>query len=144
MPQPKRVGRGIGSGLGKTSGRGHKGQKARTGRSPRLGFEGGQTPLRLRVPLRGFHNPHTRYYRCVAAVDAVALHAQPLPQLLRQKCMRAAARRKRHLPSLTDRSPALPTRLQAAEPGHAAAVAGRGAAAHGPGALRRQGALQGR
>ena len=61
--QPKRVGRGIGSGLGKTSGRGHKGQKARTGRSPRLGFEGGQTPLRLRTPLRGFHNPHGRTYR---------------------------------------------------------------------------------
>lgn len=134
--QQKRVGRGIGSGLGKTSGRGHKGQKARTGasrpavvapvwgdgapqpasmmpfafqrthscrwnpridetcpvdarvkpvdgchrllmaatacplpplpaagRSPRLGFEGGQTPMRLRVPLRGFHNPHTRFYR---------------------------------------------------------------------------------
>ncbi|PRW50949.1 50S ribosomal L15 isoform B [Chlorella sorokiniana] len=60
---PKRVGRGIGSGLGKTSGRGHKGQKARNGRKPRLGFEGGQTPLRLRVPLRGFHNPHGRWYR---------------------------------------------------------------------------------
>ncbi|KAI7836451.1 hypothetical protein COHA_009668 [Chlorella ohadii] len=59
----KRVGRGIGSGLGKTAGRGHKGQKARNGRKPRLGFEGGQTPLRLRVPLRGFHNPHGRWYR---------------------------------------------------------------------------------
>lgn len=56
--QPKRLGRGIGSGLGKTSGRGHKGQKARTGRGPKLGFEGGQTPLRLRVPKRGFHNPN--------------------------------------------------------------------------------------
>eukprot|EP00884_Botryococcus_braunii_P005661 jgi/Botrbrau1/15096/Bobra.0255s0009.1 len=52
----KRVGRGIGSGLGKTSGRGHKGQKARTGRKPKIGFEGGQTPLRMRVPKRGFHN----------------------------------------------------------------------------------------
>lgn len=61
--QVKRVGRGIGSGLGKTSGRGHKGQKARTGRSPRLGFEGGQTPLRLRTPKRGFHNAHERWYR---------------------------------------------------------------------------------
>ncbi|CAL8471237.1 g10779 [Coccomyxa elongata] len=54
----KRLGRGIGSGLGKTSGRGHKGQGARTGRSPKLGFEGGQTPLRQRAPKRGFHNPH--------------------------------------------------------------------------------------
>ena len=51
----RRVGRGIGSGRGKTCGRGHKGQKAR-GRRPRLGFEGGQTPLRLRLPRRGFHN----------------------------------------------------------------------------------------
>ncbi|CAL5228189.1 g11273 [Coccomyxa viridis] len=54
----KRVGRGIGSGVGKTSGRGHKGQKARTGRNPKLGFEGGQTPLKKRAPKRGFHNPH--------------------------------------------------------------------------------------
>lgn len=56
--QPKRLGRGIGSGLGKTSGRGHKGQKARSGRGPKEGFEGGQTPLRMRVPKRGFHNPN--------------------------------------------------------------------------------------
>lgn len=54
--QKTRLGRGIGSGKGKTAGRGHKGQKARNGRSPRLGFEGGQTPLRLRIPKRGFTN----------------------------------------------------------------------------------------
>ena len=54
----KRVGRGIGSGRGKTSGRGHKGAKARSGGGPRLGFEGGQTPLRLTLPKRGAHNPH--------------------------------------------------------------------------------------
>ncbi len=41
------------------------------GRKPRLGFEGGQTPLRLRVPLRGFHNPHGRWYRCVGAYGHV-------------------------------------------------------------------------
>ncbi|OQR86884.1 50S ribosomal protein L15 [Achlya hypogyna] len=53
----KRLGRGIGSGKGKTCGRGHKGQKARSGRSgPALGFEGGQTPLHQRVPKRGFNN----------------------------------------------------------------------------------------
>ncbi|KAG9404263.1 YmL15 [Aphanomyces cochlioides] len=53
----KRLGRGIGSGKGKTSGRGHKGQKARSGRSgPALGFEGGQTPIYQRVPKRGFNN----------------------------------------------------------------------------------------
>lgn len=52
----KRVGRGIGSGLGKTSGRGHKGQKARSGGGVRPGFEGGQTPLYRRLPKRGFTN----------------------------------------------------------------------------------------
>src|SRR5215510_755310 len=52
----KRVGRGIGSGLGKTSGRGHKGQKSRSGYSGRPGFEGGQMPLQRRLPKRGFTN----------------------------------------------------------------------------------------
>ncbi|QQG35131.1 MAG: 50S ribosomal protein L15 [Deltaproteobacteria bacterium] len=52
----KRVGRGEGSGLGKTSGRGHKGQKARKSGNVRLGFEGGQNPLIRRVPKRGFFN----------------------------------------------------------------------------------------
>ncbi|EGO65333.1 50S ribosomal protein L15 [Acetonema longum] len=51
-----RVGRGLGSGLGKTSGRGHKGQKARSGGGVRPGFEGGQKPLYLRLPKRGFKN----------------------------------------------------------------------------------------
>lgn len=58
----KRVGRGIGSGLGKTSGRGHKGQKARSGGGVRRGFEGGQTPLYRRLPKRGFTNIHTKNY----------------------------------------------------------------------------------
>jgi large subunit ribosomal protein L15 len=52
----KRVGRGIGSGLGKTSGRGHKGQKARSGGGKGPAFEGGQTPLQRRLPKRGFKN----------------------------------------------------------------------------------------
>ena len=52
----KRKGRGIGSGLGKTSGRGHKGQNARSGGGVRPGFEGGQTPLQRRLPKRGFTN----------------------------------------------------------------------------------------
>lgn len=51
-----RVGRGLGSGLGKTSGKGHKGQNARAGGGVRPGFEGGQKPLYLRLPKRGFHN----------------------------------------------------------------------------------------
>ena len=54
---PKRVGRGPGSGIGKTSGKGHKGQKARAGGHVRPGFEGGQMPLIRRVPKRGFTNP---------------------------------------------------------------------------------------
>lgn len=53
---PKRVGRGIGSGLGKTSGKGHKGQNARSGGGVRPGFEGGQLPLFRRLPKRGFTN----------------------------------------------------------------------------------------
>ena len=57
-----RVGRGMGSGLGKTSGRGHKGQKARSGGGVRRGFEGGQTPLYRRLPKRGFTNVHAKTY----------------------------------------------------------------------------------
>ncbi|MFM2322652.1 MAG: ribosomal protein [Pseudomonadota bacterium] len=53
-PPKKRVGRGIGSGLGKTCGRGHKGQRARAGGFHKLGFEGGQTPLQRRLPKFGF------------------------------------------------------------------------------------------
>ena len=54
--QPYRKGRGAGSGNGKTGGRGHKGQKARSGGGVRVGFEGGQMPLARRLPKRGFHN----------------------------------------------------------------------------------------
>jgi large subunit ribosomal protein L15 len=55
-PKAKRVGRGIGSGLGKTCGRGHKGQHARAGGYHRVGFEGGQMPLQRRLPKRGFRS----------------------------------------------------------------------------------------
>ena len=58
----RRVGRGIGSGLGKTSGRGQKGQKSRSGGGVRRGFEGGQTPLYRRLPKRGFTNIHASNY----------------------------------------------------------------------------------
>ena len=74
-PSRMRVGRGIGSGKGKTCGRGVKGQKARTGVAIK-GFEGGQMPLHRRLPKRGFHNPFTIHYnevnlgRIQAAVDA--------------------------------------------------------------------------
>ncbi|MBO5059389.1 MAG: 50S ribosomal protein L15 [Clostridia bacterium] len=58
----KRVGRGIGSGTGKTSGKGHKGQKARSGGGVRPGFEGGQMPLYRRLPKRGFTNIFAKQY----------------------------------------------------------------------------------
>ena len=58
----KRLGRGIGSGLGKTSGKGHKGAKARSGGGKRPGFEGGQMPLVRRLPKRGFHNAFRTEY----------------------------------------------------------------------------------
>ena len=58
----KRLGRGIGSGLGKTSGKGHKGQWARSGGGVRPGFEGGQMPLARRLPKRGFHNKWGKDY----------------------------------------------------------------------------------
>ena len=61
----KRLGRGIGSGLGKTSGKGHKGQWARSGGGVRPGFEGGQMPLARRVPKRGFHNKWGKNYMIV-------------------------------------------------------------------------------
>lgn len=83
----KRVGRGHGSGNGKTAGKGHKGQKARSGFSRTLGFEGGQMPLQRRVPKRGFNNIFATVYTTVnvsalevfengAVVDAEALKAQ--------------------------------------------------------------------
>ena len=58
----KRLGRGIGSGLGKTSGKGHKGQWARSGGGVRIGFEGGQMPLTRRLPKRGFNNHFKKVY----------------------------------------------------------------------------------
>ena len=63
--EPKRVGRGHGSGNGKTAGKGHKGQKARAGRGFRPGFEGGQMPLQRRVPKRGFNNIFAKEYSIV-------------------------------------------------------------------------------
>jgi large subunit ribosomal protein L15 len=60
--KPTRVGRGLGSGLGKTSGKGHKGQNARAGGGVRPGFEGGQMPLYRRLPKRGFYNKFGKEY----------------------------------------------------------------------------------
>jgi len=63
--KPKRVGRGMGSGLGKTAGRGEKGQRSRTGFSQKRGFEGGQMPLHRRLPKRGFTNPFKKRFAVV-------------------------------------------------------------------------------
>ena len=65
----KRVGRGIGSGTGKTSGKGHKGQKARSGGGVRPGFEGGQMPLYRRLPKRGFNNIFAKQYVTINVAD---------------------------------------------------------------------------
>ena len=68
---PKRLGRGVGSQLGKTSGKGHKGAKARSGGGKRPGFEGGQMPLTRRIPKRGFTNIFAKEY---ATVNVSALN----------------------------------------------------------------------
>lgn len=65
----KRVGRGNGSGLGKTAGRGHNGQNSRSGGGVRLGFEGGQTPLFKRLPKKGFTNPFRKEFAVVNLSD---------------------------------------------------------------------------
>ncbi len=65
----KRLGRGVGSGLGKTSGKGHKGQWARSGGGVRIGFEGGQMPLMRRIPKRGFDNNWRKVYSVINLKD---------------------------------------------------------------------------
>jgi large subunit ribosomal protein L15 len=71
----KRVGRGIGSGLGKTCGRGHKGQKSRSGGKPMVGFEGGQMPLQRRLPKFGFTARKGRFSAEVRLNELVAIEA---------------------------------------------------------------------
>jgi large subunit ribosomal protein L15 len=71
----RRVGRGIGSGLGKTAGRGHKGQKSRAGGYHKVGFEGGQMPLQRRLPKRGFKSTTLKYNGEVTLADLEKLGA---------------------------------------------------------------------
>jgi len=79
----KRVGRGPGSGLGKTSGRGHKGHKARTGGNTAHWFEGGQMPLQRRLPKRGFNNPFRKVYEIVNVRDLERLEEETItPEVL--------------------------------------------------------------
>ena len=84
--QRKRVGRGPGSGLGKTSGRGEKGQKSRSGYSRKVGFEGGQMPLHRRVPKRGFTNIFRKEYAEVNLGRLEAFEAGTIvtPEVLRE------------------------------------------------------------
>jgi large subunit ribosomal protein L15 len=71
----RRVGRGIGSGLGKTAGRGHKGQKSRSGGYHKVGFEGGQMPLQRRLPKRGFKSQTLKFNAEITLGDLQALGA---------------------------------------------------------------------
>lgn len=89
---PKRVGRGIGSGLGKTGGRGHKGQKSRSGGSVNPGFEGGQMPIQRRLPKFGFTSRQARFVAEVrlnelaaAGVDVVDLAALKQADIIREE-----------------------------------------------------------
>jgi large subunit ribosomal protein L15 len=77
----RRVGRGIGSGLGKTAGRGHKGQKSRAGGYHKVGFEGGQMPLQRRLPKRGFKSAQLKYNGEVTLADLEKLGADEVDLL---------------------------------------------------------------
>lgn len=81
-----RVGRGIGSKLGRTSGKGNKGQKSRRGYSRRRGFEGGQMPLHRRIPKRGFHNPFGVQY---SIVNLEELNVFPAGETITPELLRA-------------------------------------------------------
>jgi len=77
----RRVGRGIGSGLGKTAGRGHKGQKSRAGGYHKVGFEGGQMPMQRRLPKRGFKSAALKYNGQVSLTDLERLGADEVDLL---------------------------------------------------------------
>lgn len=81
---PKRKGRGIGTGNGKTAGRGHKGQNARSGGGVRPGFEGGQNPLYRRVPKRGFNNRFRKEYAIIniEELNSFAAGTEVTPEVL--------------------------------------------------------------
>jgi len=85
--RPKRIGRGIGSGHGKTSTRGHKGQKARSGGAKGPGFEGGQMPLKRRLPKRGFTNaPFKKEYAVLNLKEVERLGLEEItPDVLKEK-----------------------------------------------------------
>lgn len=84
---PKRVGRGIGSGTGKTCGRGQKGQKSRSGGKPHPWFEGGQMPLQRRLPKRGFTNIFKKSYDLVnlKSLTELKIEGPVTPKILKEK-----------------------------------------------------------
>ena len=93
----KRVGRGQGSGHGKTASRGHKGAKSRSGFTHKRGFEGGQMPLHRRMPKRGFHNPFRVEYAVVnldTIADVFDAGSEVTPELLEERGLIGGARKK--------------------------------------------------
>src|SRR5262245_12984896 len=92
---PKRKGRGPGSGTGKTAGRGQKGQKARTGHSKNPArFEGGQMPLHRRLPKRGFHNPFRVEFQVVNVGQLAELEGEVSPESLREHGLSSSLRKR--------------------------------------------------
>ena len=99
----KRIGRGPGSGKGKTAGRGHKGQLSRAGFSRRRGFEGGQMPLLRRVPKRGFTNIFRTEYEIVNVARLDDFQGEVTPELLAEKGLVRAGRPVNPISQLADR-----------------------------------------
>ncbi len=89
----KRVGRGSASGTGKTAGRGHKGQRSRSGDHPRLGFEGGQMPLYRRIPKRGFTNHRFKKHYTLVNLDALNIFDEGVEVTLEMVLDNGLARR---------------------------------------------------
>ncbi len=83
--KPKRIGRGPGSGHGKTATRGHKGQRSRSGRKQYMGFEGGQMPLHRRIPKRGFTNIFRKEFAIVNVGDLASLEGEITPEVLKRE-----------------------------------------------------------
>jgi len=113
----RRVGRGIGSGLGKTAGRGHKGQKSRAGGYHKVGFEGGQMPLQRRLPKRGFKSALLKYNAEITLGELAALGAAEV-DLLVLKQTGLVAQRVKNVKV-----------IKSGELGHAVALKGIGATA---------------
>ena len=132
----KRVARGVGSGLGKTAGRGHKGQKSRAGGYHKVGFEGGQMPLQRRLPKRGFVNHGRAEYQIVALERLVGLEAGTVvtKELLVEKNLINSAKRPTKLLGGGDLKVALTVRLDAASESAVAKVTEAGGTVELPGA----------